>query len=116
MTTTQIQDTPEAWENRTLGADEAYVVKAEQSHEIALDEALGMQSISIRLPKQLIEHYKLIAQFHDVGYQPLMRDVLQRWVPSALREVFEGLQAKADRASSDATLVDLVEEPQRKAA
>lgn len=110
------QDTPEAWETRTLGADEAYVVKAGESHEVALDEALGMQSISIRLPKQLIEHYKLIAQFHEVGYQPLMRDVLHRWVPNALREVLDGLQAKAEKASANATLVDVVEEPLRKAA
>lgn len=110
------QDTLEAWENRTLGAEEAYVVKADQSHELALDEVLGMQSISIRLPKQLIEHFKLIAQFHEVGYQPLMRDVLHRWVPSALREVSEGLQIKAEKASANATLGNPVEELQRKAA
>lgn len=110
------QDTPEAWENRTLGADEAYAVKADHSHEVALDEALGMQSISIRLPKQLIENYKLIAHFHGIGYQPLMRDVLHRWVPSALREVLDGMQERAENASANATLVNVVEEPQRKAA
>ena len=44
----------------------------------ALNDALGMQAISIRLPKEMIEAYKLIAAHHGVGYQPLMRDVLQR--------------------------------------
>lgn len=116
MKTPNIQDTPEAWDDRSLGADEKYVVKADQSHEAALDDAMGMQSISIRMPKQLIEHYKLIAHFHGVGYQPLMRDVLQRWVPSALREVFDGQQAKAEAASVNAILADLTEEPLRKAA
>ena len=118
MTTPKITDTPEAWDDRTLGSDDAFVVAADQSHEAALNEALGMQSISIRMPKQLIEHYKMIAHFHGVGYQPLMRDVLQRWVPGALKEVFDAQQAQAEKASVNATLVDLVlvEEPMRKAA
>lgn len=38
-----------------------------------------------------------------------MRDVMQRWVLGALKEVFEGLQAKANKASDNATLVDMIE-------
>lgn len=114
MATSKVKDTTEAWEERALGATEAFVEVADQSHEAALDEALGLQSISIRLPKQLIDHYKVIAHFHHVGYQPLMRDVLMRWIPGALREVFEAEQAKATKASESAVLV--VEEPVRKRA
>ena len=91
----KIKDTTEAWDDRTLGADEAHVAVADQDHESALDEALGLQSISIRLPKQLINQYKLIAHFHQVGYQPLMRDVMARFVPNALKEILEAEQAKA---------------------
>ena len=96
----KIKDTTESWEDRTLGADEAHVGAADDTHEIALDDAMGMQSISIRLPKQLVSQYKLIAHFHGVGYQPLMRDVLLRFVPTALREILESEQGKAQKAAA----------------
>lgn len=92
------------WDKGFLGRDEEYVAIAGPEHESALDEALGMQAISIRLPRQLVDHYKLIAHFHGVGYQPLMRDVLARFVPAALKEVLEAEQAKAVKASEQATL------------
>ena len=80
---------PDVWEERQLGAEAAYVGVAEEFHEVALSDALEMQSISIRLPVELIKQYKLIAGFHGVGYQPLMRDILQRFVPGALKEMLE---------------------------
>lgn len=43
-----------------------------------------LQAISIRLPKRLIEAYKLVAAHHGTEYQPLMRDTLQRAVPELL--------------------------------
>lgn len=57
--------------------------------ERRLDDSLDMQSVSIRLPKSLIRHYKLIADFHGVGYQPLMRDVLQRFIPTELQHILD---------------------------
>lgn len=112
-----VADTVEAWDDRTLGASEEHVVVAGHSQETALDDALGLQAISIRLPKQMIEQYKLIAHFHGVGYQPLMRDVLSRFVPGALRELLEAEAEKADEAArqSDASLRK-EEPPMRKAA
>ena len=98
----RIKDTTEAWESRTLGADEAHVAVADQGFESALDDALELQSISIRLPKQLISQYKLIAHFHAVGYQPLMRDVMARFVPGALKEILEEQEAKAKATKADA--------------
>ena len=71
---------PDAWDTGELGRDVQYVAVADASHDAALDEALGLQSISIRLPKELISQYKLIAHFHGVGYQPLMRDVGRRHI------------------------------------
>ena len=85
----KIKDTDQAWDDRTLGADEAFVGVADASHDRALDEALELQAISIRLPKDLIRQYKLIAQFHGVAYQPLMREVLQRFVPAELQHILE---------------------------
>jgi len=89
MATAKIKDTTEAWEDGELGRDKQFVEVADDSHEVALSEALEMQAISIRLPKDLIQQYKLIAGFHGVGYQPLMRDILHRFVPGALREILE---------------------------
>ncbi len=47
----KIKDTDQAWDDRTLGAEPEFVRVADSSHERALDDALELQSISIRLPK-----------------------------------------------------------------
>ena len=92
------------WEDRRLGAEAEFVAVADESHEIALNDALELQSISIRLPVELIKNYKLIAGFHGIGYQPLMRDILHRFVPEGLKEIAqqqsqrESKRAKAELA------------------
>ena len=101
MATKKIESTDEAWEERTLGASEGHVVVAGDEYLTALDDALGLQSISIRLPKQMIEQYKLIAHFHGVGYQPLMRDVMARFVPGAITEILEAEREKAEKMQKD---------------
>ena len=100
MSAKLIKNTEEAWDSRTLGADEQFVGVADESHEAALEEALELQAISIRLPKDLIRNYKLIADFHGVGYQPLMRDVLYRFVKPAIKEILEE-QLKAEKAKPE---------------
>lgn len=94
------KNTGAAWDNRALGADAQFVGVADESHEAALEDALELQAISIRLPKDLIRNYKLIADFHGVGYQPLMRDVLDRFVKPALKEILEA-QIKAEKAKPE---------------
>lgn len=101
MATKKIESTAEAWEDGILGASESHVVVAGDEHLAALDDALGLQSISIRLPKQMIEQYKLIAHFHGVGYQPLMRDVMARFVPGALTEILMVEKEKAEKMQSE---------------
>lgn len=91
-----IKDTTEAWDSRALGADEQFVAVADESHTAALEEALELQAISIRLPREMVRNYKLIADFHGVGYQPLMRDVLHRFVAPELRAILE-MQLKAEK-------------------
>lgn len=71
------------WDRGELGRDEAYVQVAPKSANT--DDALGLQMISIRLPKDLIETFKLIGAMHGVGYQPLMRTTLQRFADSELK-------------------------------
>ena len=74
----------EKWESGELGRDEAYVQRAPQSLQTT-DDALALQMISIRLPKDLIETFKLIGAVHGMGYQPLMRTTLQRFADSELK-------------------------------
>ncbi|MES2099042.1 MAG: hypothetical protein V4569_04425 [Pseudomonadota bacterium] len=80
----------EAWEDRALGASKAHVRRASAETEAAVEEALGMQAISIRLPRSTIETYKALAAMHGVGYQPLMRDAICRWAEGELKQMVIG--------------------------
>lgn len=97
---TKIDSSDEAWESGKLGESAEHVRVVSLEIEAGIDAALGMQAISIRLPRQLIEAYKLIASHHGVGYQPLMRDILQRFVPEGLREVLQHHEQKADEVDT----------------
>lgn len=87
MKTEKIIGTAEAWENGELGRDAEYAVLAPTGTSQQIDDVLGMQMISIRLPKELIEEYKMIAQVHKLGYQPLMRDALKRFAEAELKKL-----------------------------
>lgn len=94
--TPKIASTDEAWESGELGTNEGHARPAPQNLQAEIDASLGLQAISIRLPKQLIDAYKLIAAHHGVGYQPLMRDILQRFAPEGLKEVLQHHEVKAE--------------------
>jgi len=82
----KIRSTPEAWETGELGRDEEYVRKADVN-ESALDESLELQMISIRLQKSLIDDLKNFATLEGLGYQPLMKRVLQRYVDGEKKRI-----------------------------
>lgn len=98
--TLKIEGTAEAWESGLLGESEEHAVVAPMELSDQLDRALGLQSISIRLPKDLIDAYKLVAAHHRVGYQPLMRDMLQRKLPELMKEVLQHHENKANEATT----------------
>lgn len=85
--TEKIEDTVAAWDEGVLGNDEQYVRRAGPEVEKAVDENLGLQSISIRLPKELIEQFKLISKIHGMGYQPLMREALKRFAAAEVKVI-----------------------------
>jgi hypothetical protein len=85
VTTISFEAESDLWESGVLGRDEEYVAVAPNSS--ALDDALGLQMISIRLPKELIEAFKAIATVNGMGYQPLMRSSLQRFADSELKRL-----------------------------
>ncbi|WP_052314994.1 hypothetical protein [Thiocystis violascens] len=83
----KITGSDEAWDRRELGADSNFVVVADDTDDDAIDAALDLQPISIRLQKSLIEDFKMIAQLNDIGYQPLMRQVLARFADSEKKRI-----------------------------
>ncbi|CAM5442819.1 hypothetical protein AFAE65S_02827 [Alcaligenes phenolicus] len=93
----KIQDSNEAWENGQLGRDEAHIATAEPDESL-INSSLGLQPISIRLEKSLIDDFKLIAEIHGLAYQPLMRQALRRFAESEKRRLLREsvCQAKQD--------------------
>ena len=66
------------WDSRKLGADARYAQRVSEAEDIALDDAWGLQAISIRLQKSLLKQLKSLANRDGIGYQPYIRQVLTR--------------------------------------
>jgi len=95
-----IPDTEEAWESGQLGQDAGFAERLpdDADTEAMIDEALGLQPISIRLEKSLIEDFKLIASLHGLGYQPLMRQALRRFADCEKKRILQEVAAAQLRA------------------
>jgi hypothetical protein len=118
-TAARIESTTEAWEDGTLGADEAHVSVAPDMDK-AIDDALGLQPISIRLQRSLLENLKALAQLNGLGYQPLIRQVLTRFVDCELKAILRDKVAREVAGSvsekQDEQATELPENGLRKAA
>ncbi|MFV2055893.1 MAG: hypothetical protein ACC707_05460 [Thiohalomonadales bacterium] len=86
---TKIEGTPEAWESGELGQDEKYIKISQEIKQDALDESLDLQMISIRLQKSLIEDMKMIAKLNGLSYQPLIRQILTRFVECEKKQILK---------------------------
>ena len=103
MKTQKIEGSVENWESGLLGQDAAHAKRAPKELDQAVDDSLGLQAISIRLSKELIEDYKIIAKMHGIGYQPLMRDALKRFAECEYRRLaIEAHNAKLQHAKEGA--------------
>ncbi|OUD14357.1 CopG family antitoxin [Thioflexithrix psekupsensis] len=80
------ENTINAWDTGKLGEDEAFAKVATDVDEVALNYALNLHPISIRLQKNLVEDLKKIAQSEGIGYQPLIRQILTRFVKAKQEE------------------------------
>lgn len=89
MNERSIPASDEAWEDRSLGSDEAAVKVVDEATTKAVDEAAGTQLISIRMQKSMIDEIKVIAAKNGgMGYQTLIKQVLQRFIDSEKRMVW----------------------------
>jgi uncharacterized protein (DUF4415 family) len=109
MTKASIRASDEAWDDETLGADANYMKVADDALESAVDEASGTQLISIRLQKSMVESFKAIAAANKgIGYQTLMKQILQRFIESEMKRVWNEhiaekmatYRAEAEKAAS----------------
>lgn len=119
LKTPMIPDTEDAWLSGELGRDEQYVAAAPDDMEATINEQLELQPISIRLEKSLIEDFKLIAEMHGLGYQPLMRQSLRRFADCEKKRILREAaaeMAERKRVEALAKEEDPIEEPQQKAA
>ena len=91
------------WESGDLGQDEAYVRRASIDVENAVEQALAMKLVTIRLPIPMIDALKAIAMHHGIGYQPMVRDLLGRFVDSEIRVILESIGKRAAETSSEKT-------------
>jgi predicted DNA binding CopG/RHH family protein len=84
----------DAWDNGEYGLEEAFVKVTNAAEALEVDGALDLKMISIRLQKDLIEKIKVVAKYHGIGYQSLIRNLLNKFVRSELMQIALELQNK----------------------
>lgn len=77
----------DAWESGRLGTAREHAAARSAEQEKAVDDALELQLISIRLPKAMIEDLKFLAEREGLGYQPLVRRVLKRFIEGEFKSI-----------------------------
>ena len=89
------------WESGELGEDLAHAkaISSESAKEI--DDALGLQPISIRLDRELIDSFKMLGKYHRIGYQPLMRIALKRFADGELKMVLRDLLESQTKVAAE---------------
>jgi predicted DNA-binding ribbon-helix-helix protein len=91
----------DAWDSGELGRSMDHVGVVSDEECRAVDASLGLHPVSIRLEKSLIQQLKLIAEHRGVAYQPLIRDLLNRFVVSELKDIMhEKLEEAVRRAKA----------------
>ncbi|SEG12668.1 hypothetical protein [Marinobacterium lutimaris] len=95
-----IKGTDEAWDSGQLGQDPKHAKRSPIDNG-ALDEAVGLKSISVRMPNSLIDDLKAIAEINGLGYQPLMKQVLTRFVESEKKKALREKASEARRRAAE---------------
>lgn len=86
-------ETYDNWDDGSLGQS-LVNAKASSLDVKTVSDALAMQSINIRMPKGLLEDLKVIAEINNIGYQPLIKQVLQRFVTCEMKQIMRDMADK----------------------
>ena len=81
-----IENTTEAWENRKLGCDARFAKPLNAELGTKVDRALGLETISIRVEKDLIKSFKILEKKYNTGHQRPIREALKRFINSELKK------------------------------
>ncbi len=76
----KIESTPEAWEEGPLGKDEAYVASAEPEVSVAVDEALDLELVQLRLDKKTLETIDQLAKGAGLIRVAMIREMLNIYI------------------------------------
>lgn len=100
---TKIHGSAENWENGKLGASPEHAVRVsdESAASVAKAAGQGMRLISMRMPDELIDVLKEIAEYRGVGYQPMVRDLLKRWAVGEIKAILEERLKDAQRREDE---------------
>lgn len=94
---TPAHNSAEAWEERRIGAEEEFVAVAPDALQKQVEASIAMQLISLRLPDDLIEGFKFIAQRNNIRYQTLMRQCLQRFYEGEMKMIVRQITTEERR-------------------
>ena len=83
-----LYDNVELWENDTLGNNRETAKLASFSMK-DLQEAIGLQPISLRMQKDVLDNLKFIAKHYGIGYQPLIKQILKSFVDSEMDQILK---------------------------
>jgi hypothetical protein len=85
----KIPGTVENWESGELGLNPGQAKTASPEEVAAIEQAAGisMQLISMRMPTDLLRVLKEIAKYRGIGYQPMIRDLLDRWAVGEIKTI-----------------------------
>lgn len=76
----------ELWEAGKLGASKETTKVSDFSVE-ELQKSIQLQPISLRIQKDVLDDLKFIAKYHGINYQPLIKQVLKRFVDSEMNQI-----------------------------
>ena len=78
----------------------------DQAIEEAINQSARLRPISIRMEEELITDLKTIAEHHNLGYQPLIRQLLKRFVVSEKKILKQRAQAMEIKGPEDKRIED----------
>lgn len=82
----EIYGNVDLWESDKLGSSKETARKSAFSAS-DLQKSIQLQAISLRMQKGVLEDLKYIAKHHGIGYQPLMKQILKRFVDSEMKHL-----------------------------
>ena len=115
MTTPEkIPGTIDNWDvDGPLGKDEQYAKVTTDFTVEDVQDSLGLKPVSIRMQESVLSDLKVIAKYHGIGYQPLIKQILKRFVDSEFRQI---VCKQVDDKNNDCDSDDAPGEPPKAAS